>query len=189
MNMNKVVSGQSRLWHEENGVIYFSVISNSTTGRKWIPRLRKNRFDVDYYSKGVLYSPDFKPTSGITTNVVVIKGILFADDERTILNIRNKAYAGTFTNGRRLFNPNAEVACLAREKLTNKDIEAMGLCSILVMHELISNGFANLPDWLLAVSRGSSGRFDAGCLSAHVGALDIGWRWELGRHIGFAFAI
>src|SRR3989338_6302643 len=71
------VSEPTRSWREEDGVIYFSVESDGTTGEDWIKRLEGNGFRVGGYAKQPLRTPSFKPTSGMTTEVPVLKGMLF----------------------------------------------------------------------------------------------------------------
>ncbi|MDP1709756.1 MAG: hypothetical protein Q8L21_02630 [Candidatus Komeilibacteria bacterium] len=166
-------------WREQDGVIYFSVTSDGTTGPEWIERLESKGVKIESRVKSVLCSPDFKPTAGVTTEIAVLKGLLFADNARITRNIRAQAYAGTFTSGRKLFDPNAEVACLIREMFSDDEIEAMGLWWLVVMHEPIkdSDGDPNL----LLVNRLDSGRW----LYAYCGLLGDGWL----RGSGFAFAV
>ena len=166
------VSEPTHSWREEDGVIYFSVTSDGTTGENWITRLESKGFRVGDYAKQVLRSPDFKPTSGVTTEVAVLKGMLFEDNDRITKKIR--AYAETFRtpDKRKLIVPNAELACLIREKFTDKEIEAMGLIWIVAMHEPIndSDGAPGLLDadrvddgrWLGACRGGPGGRWDRG---------------------------
>src|SRR5687767_5139046 len=77
-----IVAEPARSWREEDGVIYFSVTSDGTTGEDWIKRLEGNGFRVRDYAKQVLRSPDFKPTNGVTTEVAVLQGMLFEDRNR-----------------------------------------------------------------------------------------------------------
>ena len=167
------VSSPSRSWREEDDVIYFSVTSDGTTGEDWIKRLEGNGFRVGDYAKQVLRSPDFKPTNGVTTEVAVLKGMLFEDNDRITKKIRAEA------DKRKLSKPNAELACLIREKFTDKEIEAMGLWYIVAMHEPInvSDGGPRLLD---------AYRFDVGrWLNASYDR--PGLRWN--RVHGFAFAV
>ena len=127
------VSEPARSWREEDGVIYFSVTSDGTSGEDWITRLESKGFHVGDYAKQVLRSPDFKPTNGVTTEVAVLKGMLFEDNDRITKKIRAEA------DKRKLLKPNAELACLIREKFTDKEIEAMGLWYIVAMHEPIND--------------------------------------------------
>jgi hypothetical protein len=166
------VSEPTRSWREEDGVIYFSVTSDGTTGEDWIKRLEGNGFRVGDYAKQVLRSPDFKPTNGVTTEVAVLKGMLFEDNDRVTKKIRAEA------DKRKLSKPNAELACLIREKFTDKEIEAMGLWYIVAMHEPIKDSGGD-PD-LLYADRGGDGRWLHACDGRP------GGRWDRGP--GFAFA-
>lgn len=124
----------SRSWREEDGVIYFSVTSDGTTGEDWIKRLSGNGFRVGDYAKQALRSPDFRPTSGVTTEVAVLKGVFFKDNDRTMKKIRAEADKRQWTKS------NAELGCLICEKFTeDQDIHAMGLNSIVAMHEPIDS--------------------------------------------------
>lgn len=167
------VSEPTRSWREEDGVIYFSVTSDGTTGEDWITRLESKGFRVGDYAKQVLRSPDFKPTNGVTTEVAVLKGMLFEDNDRITKKIRAEA------DKRKLSKPNAELACLIREKFTDKEIEAMGLWWIVAMHEPINDSDGD-PS-LLDADRSGDGRW----LGAYRGRPVS--RWD--RDDGFAFAV
>ncbi|TSC83408.1 MAG: Uncharacterized protein G01um101417_627 [Parcubacteria group bacterium Gr01-1014_17] len=167
------VSEPTRSWREEDDVIYFSVTSDGTTGEDWIKRLEGNGFRVGDYAKQVLRSPDFKPTSGVTTEVAVLKGTLFEDNDRITKKIRAEA------DKRKLSKPNAELACLIRLKFTDKEIEDMGLWYIVAMHEPIndSDGYPGLL--------GSGRDVDGQWLDAYSVLPGDGW----GSGHGFAFAL
>ena len=166
------------LWREEDGVIYFSVTSDGTTGEDWITRLESKGSLFGNYDKQVLRSLDFKPTNGVTTEVAVFKGILFEDNERTTKKIRAYVEAFRISGKRKMSKPNAEIAYLIREKFTNKEIEQMGLAWIVTMHEPINN-FDGVPCLLVA------GYYDDDPLfSVHE---ERGDRFD--RDYGFAFAV
>ena len=165
------VSELTPSWREADGVIYFSVTSYGTTGEDWIKRLKGNGFDVEYYAEHVLCSPDFKPTNGVTTEVAVLRGLLFEDNDRITLKIRAEA------DKRELSKPNAELACLIREKFTDREIEAMGPWRVIVMHEPI-NDAGDGPS-LLDANRSGCGR--------GLSILRASYRWH--RDVGFAFAV
>ena len=164
---------KNKTWRKEDSIIYFSVTSDGTTGEDWIKRRGGNGFRVGDYAKQVLRSPDFKPTNGVTTEIAVLKGILFEDNDRSTKKIRAEA------DKRKLEKPNAELVCLIREKFTDKDIEAMELWYIVAMHEPI-NDFDGDP-YLLYAYRLDGGRW----LHACIGRPDS--RWD--RDGGFAFAV
>ena len=158
-------------WTEREGVIYFSVTSDGTTGPQWIERLKKKGFRISDWAESLLKSDDFKPTNGVTTEVAVLKGMLWKDSDRITSNIRAEA------DKRKLEKPNAEVACLIRERLADEDIEAMGLWWIVTMHEPIKDSDGVLR--LLLAHRSDGGRW----LSTAYGSSDIRWRDDA----GFAF--
>lgn len=168
-----IISRPSCLWREQDGVIYFSVTSDNTTGLQWIERLEKKKFRVSDYAKILLRSPDFEPTSGVTYHIAVIKGMFFEDKDRITKNIRAGA------EKRNWQKPNAEVACLIREKFSDKELEAMGLWWIVTMHEPIKDSYGDLR--LLGVSRGGDGRW---LRTDYGGPAD---RWYRDR--GFAFVV
>lgn len=168
-----LVSEPTRSWREEAGVIYFSVTSDGTAGEDWIIRLESKGFRVGNYAKQVLCSPSFKPTSGVTTEVAVLKGILFEGNHRTTENIRAEGAL------RKLSNPNAEIACLIREQFADKEIKAMGLTWIVTMHEPIED-FEGDPT-LLDINCADGGRW----FVSHHGRPDHAW--YCGH--GFAFAV
>ncbi|HEY4510707.1 MAG TPA: hypothetical protein VJJ73_02635 [Candidatus Paceibacterota bacterium] len=168
------VSEPIRSWREEDGVIYFSVTSDGTTGEDWITRLKSKGFRVgDYDAKPVLRSPDFKPTNGVVTEVAVLKGMLFMNNDRVTSNIRAEGAL------RKLGKPEPELACLIRLKFRDVEIEAMGLTWIVAMHEPINDSGGDPV--LLCADRDGGGCW----LRAYCGK--PGSRWDRGD--GFAFAV
>lgn len=167
------VSEPARSWREEDGVIYFSVTSDGTTGEDWITRLKSNGFRVGDYAKQVLRSPRFVPTKGLTTEVAVLKGMLFEDNDRITKKIRAEA------DKRKLLKPNAELACLICEKFTDAEIEMMGLWRIVAMHEPIMDSGGE--PYLLDANRDGGGRRLGACRGRPLG--------EWYRFSGFAFAV
>ncbi len=159
-------------WTEKDGVIRFSVTSDGTTGEQWIARLESKGFWVGDYAKSVLRSKSFKPTSGNTYEIAVLKGEIFSDNERITKNIRKDA------KNRKLTTPNAEVACLIREKFSDKELEVMGLYWIVTMHEPIKDS----GDPRLLVARRSGG---GSWLFADYDYPDSEW----GRGSGFVFVV
>jgi len=166
-----VVSEQVKRWREVDGVIYFTVTSDGTTGEAWIARLESKGIRVGDYAKSVLRSKDFKPTTGVTCEIAVLKGLLFSDSECITKNIRKKA------SEMKLTTPNAEISCLIREMFKDKELEAMGLWYIVAMHDPIKDS-GRVPS-LLAAGRGDGGRGLSACSDRPVD------RWF--REDGFAF--
>ena len=164
-----------RSWREEDGVIYFSVTSDGTTGESWNARLKSENVFIGVRAERALHSPDFKPTSGVTTEVAVLKGMLFKNNDRTRKKIRAEA------DKRKLSKPNAELACLICEKFADKKFEAMGRWWIVAMHEPI-NDFVGGNPCLLSASHDGGGRWLSACDDRPANR-----RWD--RDYGFAFAV
>ncbi|MFC1731740.1 hypothetical protein ACFL6I_15590 [candidate division KSB1 bacterium] len=124
-------------------------------------------------ARGVLRSPDFKPTDGVTYKIAVLKGMHLADKNRITKKIRAEA------DKRGLSKPNTELACLIREKFTDEEFMSMDLWWLVTMHEPI-NGSDGYPRLLYAHPvRG--GRW----LDAHYGHPGN----RLGSECGFAFTV
>jgi len=132
------ISYSTRKWREENGVIYFKLISDGATGAQWIERLEKQGFKLRKYAKELLLSKEFKPTTGVTYEIAVLKGNCFTDENRITKKIRNEAAKRKFST------PNAEIACLIRETFSDKEIEKMGLSWIVTMHKPIKDSYGDL---------------------------------------------
>lgn len=165
-----IVSGPVRKWQEKDGVITFTVTSDGTTGPQWIKRLKKGGFRVSDYAEQLLNK--MSTTDGVTTNVSVLTGELFSYNDRTISKIRAEA------ESRGLTKPSPEVACLIREKFTDKELEEMGIWSMVAMHEPITDA-VGVPGLLRAYRSGAGLWLGAFCGGPG------GW-WL--RGFGFAFA-
>jgi len=169
-----VISKPVRSWRKDpDGTIRLSVTSNGLTGEQWIAHFEKKGIRLSDWAKSVLRSTDFRPTTGVTTEIAVLPGEMFNDTDRCTSNIRAKA------DERKFVKPNAEVVCLIRDNFSDEEIEAMGLIWIVAMHEPI-NDSGGLPSLLGAVRRGG-GRW----LRAYYDQPGLGW----GRGCGFAFVV
>ena len=115
-------------WRENNEVIFFSLVSDGTTGRNWIRRLEYDGFRLGDDAKAILRSPLFVPTSQVRSHVAVIKGSLFREMERTTKNVLALARKYKFSN------PDPELICLTRKKFLDKDLADMGLFWLIGMH-------------------------------------------------------
>ena len=162
-----------RRWREQDGVIYFSVTSNGMTGPQWIEHFEKKGIQLSKWAKDVLLSPDFKPTNGVTTEVAVLKGMLFEDNDRVTSKIRAEA------GKRKLVKPNAELGCLIRDMFTDEEIAAMGLVWIVAFHEPIKDSGGGPV--LLGAGRNGDGHW------LRASYAEPGAGWTRGR--GFAFAV
>jgi len=174
MNYNELrVSVIKQKWTEKDGVIRFSVTSDGTTGEQWIERLESKGHRISEYAKSILRSQEFKPTSDIIYEIAVLKGELFNDKDRVTTKIRQEA------KDCQLGTPNVEIACLIREKFSNKELKEMGLYWIVIMHEPIKDSYGD--PILLNVGRGDVGSW----LNAYYDDPDTEWD----RDDGFAFVV
>ena len=153
--------------------IFFSVTSDYTTGTGWIKRFEKKGFRLGRNAESVLHSRAFKPTSGVTTEIAVLKGYIFKDRDRTAKNLRAEAAS------RGLSRPNVEVACLIREKFSNREIKAMGLYWIVTMHKSLEDDDGD--SGLLVAHRYYDRRW------LHIFSIGFGDGWP--RDGGFAFVV
>lgn len=146
-----VMTGSRRSWFEENGIIYFNVTSDGTSGEEWINCLERQGCNLDDGAKDILRSKDFHPTSGVTYEVAILKSKFHKngwieytswgqDGERRTNKIRKEA------EGRQLITPNSEIACLIRKNFSDEEIKTMGISHIMTMHKPIKYG--NNPSFL-----------------------------------------
>lgn len=125
-------------WQGYDKLVYFAVVSDGTTGPEWIKRLQKKGFSVGRQAETLLWSSDFKPTSGQLTVMAIVKGTCFSDNNRMTEKIYKEA------NRLRFGGPNMEVACLIREKFSDQDIKAMGLNFLVTMHSPVADSHGDL---------------------------------------------
>lgn len=98
--------------------------TDETTGPQWVVRLGSDDFTMDMTTAEVLESDDFTPTKGVVYKVVIVSGDLSFDS------------TCEFASRLALGNPNAELACMLRENLSDWKInESLGFSQIVVMHE------------------------------------------------------
>lgn len=146
--------------------------TDGTTGEQWIKRTEKKGNHISDFAKQVLLSKGFKPTTGVTYTVKVLKGSFFSDSCRTTKNILAEA------KKYKLSNINAEAACLIREYFMDEELRAMGLLHIVVMHDPIKHSDGSR--WLLVARLDGGGQ----CLDCfYFNLADV---WD--RIHGFAFS-
>jgi len=139
----ELVAKPLRMWSKKGNIYYVPVTSDGTTGEEWIPRLKRRGIRLDKTIQSMLRSPDFKTTSGVETNIAILT--LENSHEWSAEEIRALA------SRRRYTTPNAEVACLLREKLADSDLEAMKLYRLAIMHDPIQPNELKYPPQVLAL--------------------------------------
>ena len=131
-NLNN--STQKRTWHEDGGVIFVPLPpTDGTTGREWIERSKRDG-TVSPLAISTLWSKFFHPTTGGMSNIDIIRGAFFVDDNRKTSIIRAEG------KRRGYLEPGPEDGCLLREVLTDADVLEMGLLRIVTMHEPLADG-------------------------------------------------
>lgn len=132
-----------KIYREENGIIFYSVISDGTSGPEWYDRLENKGVKIYKYAKEVLFSPEFEPTSGYVTEIAVLRGTSFLGRKWRIRkwNINNAKKIAAKLN---LFELRAEDACLTRERITDGILNNLGLYWINPLHKPI-NGLTIYP--------------------------------------------
>ena len=133
-------------YRDEEGVVYFQLTSDGTTGEEWIKFLEDESIYTTDQSKKLLLSKYFKPTTGITYEIAVLKGSLIAKDSGGI------AIDGKHVTERicqevkkhELVAPHPEVACLIHKKFSFEELRTMGLSQIATMHDPIEGSDGSL---------------------------------------------
>lgn len=126
------------------------VVSDGVAAEQSIPNLEAAGFNVWPEAKFIIRSTACVVTNGVTYRVGIIKGDEFEDDARTTENIRKEA------DRRRWTEPPAELARLLREKISDEELERMGLRWLVVMHKSIADS-GGCPG-LLGLGRDDRGR-------------------------------
>lgn len=147
---------KQKTWREKNDIVYISVTSNGTTGEEWISRLEFKGVRIEDQVKDVLRSEDFKSTSGVTSEIAILKGMIWCDKDQITQNIR------TYGKEHQFLTPNLEVACLIMENLCYEDIRAMKLRWIKTMHEPIKRNSDDKPFLLDIVYKDNEFRLSMG---------------------------
>ncbi|MEX0931707.1 MAG: hypothetical protein WDZ88_03070 [Candidatus Paceibacterota bacterium] len=126
-----VLTRPVRDWHKKEGFVYFTVTSENMTGEDWITWYKNKGIDLEDDVKCLLRSEHFKPTSGVTTRVVLSPGSSLLMRERLKIECLDEALCA---HG--YMTPNIELGFLMDKKFAKKEIaEDMGFNYITVMHD------------------------------------------------------
>jgi hypothetical protein len=118
---------------EKNGMYFFSVTSDGTTGKDWGGRITTHMNNYVYNHLKLLNT-----TNGVTSNLVLIKGDFFKKfaKESWIPNEKMQKFA--LENGFK--SPSAEVSGLVYEVLADNDLyKKMKISVVTIMHEPIND--------------------------------------------------
>ena len=161
--MNLQLKSKDSSLSEKDGLIYFSVTSDGTTGQEWVDRLKEKGFNLKNWVKDLLGIKNLRPTTGVTYDVVILRGKILGSITNS--DIFSKA------NSHGLSRPNTEALCLIRDKFSDDDLEDLGLRFIVSISrnvlghenypELYFAGRHDIGRWMICDGRDSS--FDRGC--------------------------
>jgi|GEM_PF-1630501 len=139
INSGKVVVANIKTWKEKKCFAFFSVTSDGASGPQWISRLSSKGIAIDDFFKSRLLSDDFKPTSGVTTKLTVIKSEFEREEFK---NLSKKVQE----NGLKI--PSWETLCLVRENFSALQIVEMCHGVLIINEKQKEDGFFGLNGWL-----------------------------------------
>ena len=163
-------------WQEEGGLIRTFAIADGTRAAEWVNRLVSNGVHISDAALSLLKSPDFRTTKNGKVEMAIIKGSLFENCDRSTKNVFAEA------EKRRFFEPSMDMACLLIEKLSARELELMGLWTIIIMHKPIKGLDGSLA--LLSINRINHSPQEIYLGTRHF-APTIDW----GKESGFAFTV
>lgn len=167
----KPIPASDNGWTEKEGVIYFSVMLDGTKGPDWTKRLENKNIRSGYWAQKALLADGFKPSPKGKVTIAIIKGKVIEDRKRSFGKILLEG------ERRRYVMPGPDVSCLIRERLSDEDLEDMGLYSIVTMHRPI---IVDSYPYSLSASRGT----DCARIDAYSVNPDELWKK---KEYGFAF--
>lgn len=136
--MQEVIEGKSKRlsldlipqkkWWDENGVIYFKVTSDGTTGAEWIEYFNEKGIKLSDCAKELLLSKDFQVTDNKEYNIAVLRSDCI-NSHNDVKKINSEA------SKRNLLAVNPEVACLIREMFSDYEMKKMNIDSIISFHK------------------------------------------------------
>lgn len=167
----------------KNGIIYFAIKSDGTTGHGWLLRHKKNDISVSEWAESILLSPDFIPTTNIVSRIAIIKSSQFPN-ENISPNLKNIRLVAPLHN---LIKPRAESACIIREIFSDFEIiNDIGLKTIIVIHKPIKD-LENKLSFLSVHAENEYGDNDRRTLHAQTKKLMREFNFE--PEDGFAFEV
>lgn len=126
-------SEPERVWREEHGVIYFTVVSYGISGAQWIVRFEDMGCKITDDAKRIIDSPQFLSTQGVTTEVAI----------RRAVSTSIQDYKDRWGAGEKL---SIEASCLLYEKMLMDDscLNTRGLAWITNMIEPVNGDILHL---------------------------------------------
>lgn len=151
-----VISDPSHRWFKYQGIIYFFVTTDGTTGDEWIKRFQRKKYYIEDSVKEILGSDLFLPTKGNTIQVAIIT--------REAMNIVEPGVQTYWKDIEKIVNEkefvvsSLEVGCLMRDLLTPQDLFSMGVTWLDILHT------SGNPEGKKVLCLGHNGDEEAGML-------------------------
>lgn len=148
---NNIILEKPKWTKDEFGNIHFDVISDGTTGEGWINIFQKEGVEINVYAReDILKSKEFKPTSEICYEVVILKpeNYFSRNEKFNYVDIRSIIFEQEGFSV-----SHAEIACLILKKFSKEELKAMEIESIIIMSSLFRayNDFIGYSNFLPAV--------------------------------------
>lgn len=159
--LQAVVDNVPKWWQNDEEVHFILPPTDGTTGKRWIERLNERGYCADEVARGVLESPDFKPTIGIVREILVLKGKVFRHGDCNPEGMKRIADERGLKYDQAL-EMNPEVACQIREMFSDEELKKMGFENIMVVHKPIKS-YDHDPYRLHASRICDGGRWLSGC--------------------------
>jgi hypothetical protein len=131
-NIPKPISDTPPRWYRKGGIIYLTIVTATEGVEEWISSTKwcsKNNIPLDSGAVDILQSAHFKPPHNCTIELAIITSENFGEEFRTLKNYNTVASK----LGMHITNP--EMACLIHVYYSKEELEAMGIASIIIMHE------------------------------------------------------
>lgn len=125
---------------EEDGVVYFSVVSQSqpATWQERAESLKKKGINITDSAEGALRWSGFTPTSSVVTEVAILKKY-FSEDGYTRESLDHEAEQYGWTK------PGMDLGCLILENLSKEELRAMDIKYAAVMSEPFRTSCEAIP--------------------------------------------
>lgn len=147
LNINSAVS-----WRELNGIIYLTIIFNEILKENWVDRLSKSKKTILIREevKSILLFSGFKTNKPAIYEIAVIKDLSDGSFDRKRISTK-EVVDNALSLGFNFLEP--EIACIAVEKISYKDLLSMGIDSLTFIHQPINDSLGNPK--LLAIGIGN----------------------------------
>lgn len=166
-----MVSTPKLKWREHDGVIHLTISSSGISRDEWVNEFELNCIRLTENSRNLILG-QVEKTSGVVSEIAILRGILFDNNDRTTQKIAAEA------KNRGLINATLEESCLVFNHLTVEEMTTLGLKSL----NIFAKDVFNHP---FSISMGCDPINDLGVIDTKYDKLREKW----GRNEGFAYVL